>query len=286
MPITATTKIVGVMGQPIAHSASPAMHNAAFAAMKLDWAYIALEVAPKNLRSALRGARDMNFVGVNLTVPHKILALEFCDEIDEEAKLLGAVNCISFRDGKIRGFNTDGYGFVEALKEEFNLELRGKRVLVLGAGGAGRAIAVKSAMENAAKVVVANRTASKIAPIRREISKTATKFAAIPLKSDAIARESAKSDVLVNATSVGLRAGESLGLSQKSFRKGFIVFDTIYNPAETELLRAAKKAGALAANGVSMLLHQGAKSFEIWTNRKPPLAVMRRALRQAVGGTP
>ena len=284
MYIDGTTTIVGIFGAPIKHTASPAMHNAAFAAFEMNWAYLAFHVDPQQLRSALQGARDMGLVGINLTVPHKILALECLDEIDAEARKLGAVNTVSIEKGKLRGFNTDGSGFLKAVKEDFNLSIKGKHVLVLGAGGAGRGIAVKCALDGAARVIVANRTLSKIEPIAREIRGTKSEFLALALTADEIRKVIGGVDLVVNATSVGLGEQDSLGLGADLFSPRLHVYDTIYRPAETELLRVAASAGAKVANGLSMLLHQGAKAFEIWTKRKAPLAVMRRALRATIYG--
>jgi shikimate dehydrogenase len=284
MRIDGSTTIVGIFGAPIGHTASPAMHNAAFAAFEMNWVYLAFHVDPQNLRTALRGTSDLGMVGVNLTIPHKILALDCIDDIDAEARKLGAVNTVSMEKGKLRGFNTDGYGFLKAVKEDFNLSIKGKRVLVLGAGGAGRGIAVKCALDGAAKVIVANRTPARIELIAREIGSTKTEFLALPLAAGEIRKVIHEVDLVVNATSVGLQAGDSLGLGADLFSPRMHVYDTIYRPAETELLQVAESAGAKVANGLSMLLHQGAKAFEIWTKRKAPLAVMRRALRAAIYG--
>lgn len=284
MHIDGSTTIVGIFGAPIKHTASPAMHNAAFAALEMNWAYLAFHVDPQNLRSALRGANDMGIVGMNLTIPHKILALDWIDEIDTEARKLGAVNTVSMEKGKLRGFNTDGYGFLKGIKEDFNLSIKGKRVLVLGAGGAGHGIAVKCAMDGAARVIVANRTPARIDLIANEVRSTKTEFLALTLAAEDIRKVIHEVDLVVNATSVGLEEHDSLGLGADLFSPRLHVYDTIYRPAETELLRIAESAGAKVANGLSMLLHQGAKAFEIWTKRKAPLAVMRRALRASVYG--
>ena len=284
MHIDGTTIIAGVFGAPVMHTASPAMHNAAFEALEMNWAYLAFHVDPQHLRTALHGARDMGLIGVNLTVPHKILALDCMDDVDAEARQLGAVNTVMFEKGKLRGFNTDGYGFLKALKDEFNLSVKGKRVLILGAGGAGRGIAVKCALEGATQVIVANRSPAKIEPIAREIRNTKSGFLAIGLTVDEIRKVIPDVDLVVNATSVGLKDGDTIGLGVEMFSKRLRVYDTIYRPAETELLKTAASAGAQVANGLGMLLHQGAKSFEIWTKRKAPLAVMRRALRAAIYG--
>jgi shikimate dehydrogenase len=282
MNIDGSTTIVGVFGAPITHTASPAMHNAAFDALKMNWRYLAFHVEPQNLRTALQGARDMGIVGINLTVPHKILALDCVDEVDAEARKLGATNTIVVDNRKMRGLNTDGQGFVKAIKEDFNFTIKGKRVLVLGAGGAGRAIAVKCALEGAAKIIVANRTLARIEPIAREIHTTRSEFLPIALDTDEVDKVIHDVDLVVNATSVGLNEGDSLGLGAGLFSPQLHVYDIIFRPAETEFLRVAASAGAKVANGISMLLHQGAKAFEIWTKRKVPLAVMRRALRAAI----
>jgi shikimate dehydrogenase len=273
MNIDGSTQIVGVFGSPIAHTASPAMHNAAFAALKMNWVYLPFHVEPQNLRPALLGVRDMNFRGVNLTVPHKILALDIVDEVDPAARKLGAVNTVVVEAGKLRGFNTDGYGFAKAIKEDFDMNLKGKRVLILGAGGAGRAIAIQCNFDGAAKVIVANRTPGRFPDT-------------VPLDAKSIAGVIHKVDLLVNATSIGLQPGETLPLTREMFTPQLAVYDTIYRPAETALIRQAAEAGAKVANGLSMLLHQGAKSFEIWTKRKAPLTVMRRVLQQTVYGEP
>ena len=284
MHIDGSTKLAGVFGWPVTHTASPAMHNAAFEALEMNWAYLAFPVEPQRLRSALHGARDMGLAGLNLTVPHKVAALDIVDETDHSARKLGAINTVCIDNNRLRGFNTDGYGFSKAIKEEFNLSLKGKRVLVLGAGGAGRTIAIQSGLDGAARVYIANRTAERIEPIARELAAAKVECHALPLKSTDIARISPEIDLLVNATTVGLAPGDSLGLEPDIFSPKLFVYDTIYRPAETELLRMAAAAGAKAANGLSMLLHQGAKSFEIWTKRKAPVAVMRRALQAAIDG--
>ncbi len=279
MNIDGSTQIVGVFGSPIAHTASPAMHNAAFAALKMNWVYLAFHVEPQNLRAALAGVRDMNFRGVNLTIPHKILALDAIDEVDPEARKLGAVNTVVVEAGKLRGWNTDGYGFSKAIKEDFDMTLKGKRILILGAGGAGRAIAVQCVIEGAAKVIVANRTQSKAQSVVADAG-----VEAVGLTSRELARALTQVDLLVNATSVGLNPGETLPLPPDALTPQLAVYDTIYRPAETQLVQQANAAGSKVANGLSMLLHQGAKSFELWTKRKAPLAVMRRALRAAAYG--
>ena len=287
MLIDGSTRIVGVFGHPIAHTASPAMHNAAFDHLGLNWRYLAFDVPPDDLRGALRGICDLGFVGVNLTVPHKLLAVKMMDEVDQQALLLGSVNTVVVENDQLTGYSTDGYGFVRALREDFGMELRGRRVLMLGAGGAGRALALHCALEGAAAVFVVNRTQSKavsvVADIRKLTPRTFT--VALPMDAKHIARHLDEVDLVVNATSLGLRPGDPPPLAKFPSRcKRLRVYDTIYRPVETRFLAAARKAGAQTANGLSMLLHQGARSFEIWTGRRAPVAVMRRALHKAVYG--
>jgi shikimate dehydrogenase len=286
MKINGKTKVVGVFGAPISHTASPAMHNAAFEALRMNWVYLPFHVEPPNLAAALRGISAMRMVGVNLTVPHKVAALDIIDEIDPEARLLGAVNTINVHKGKLIGYNTDGYGFAKAIQEEFDFSLEGKRILVLGAGGAGRAIAIKCVMDGASRVCVANRTAGRVDAFRGSLDpKQSAILTEIPLTNESIRQVIGDVDLMVNATSVGLAEGESLELEPTLFSPHLCVYDTIYRPAETELLKLAYDGGAKCANGLSMLLHQGVRAFEIWTGDKmAPVAKMREALRNAVYG--
>jgi len=284
-PINAATRLCAVLGSPIGHSASPAMHNAAFAALGLNWRYLAFEVDPKNLRAAIEGARTMNFAGLNLTVPHKLLAVDMVDELDASAKTWGAVNTIQFvpdAAGKTRaiGFNTDADAIVSSLREELQIELRGKKVLLLGAGGAGRTAALKLAAENVAELFLVNRTASKAQAIAGEIK---NQFPSVKVS---VGYPKAAVDLLLNATSLGLKAEDASPLDERQFslKQTAAVYDMIYQPAETRLLAAARAAGVKTANGIGMLVHQGAKALEIWTGRPAPVAVMRRAVEGSVYG--
>jgi shikimate dehydrogenase len=284
--ISAATRLCAVLGSPIAHSASPTMHNTAFAALGLNWRYLAFEVDPKNLRAAIEGAKAMNFVGLNLTVPHKLLALEMVDALDESAKKWGAVNTIKFVQSpksKVQsaiGFNTDADAIVTALREDLKLKLRGAKVLLLGAGGAGRTAALKLASEKVAELFLVNRTPSKAEKIAAEIKKQ------FPFVKIAVSYPKANVDLIMNATSLGLKPDDASPLDEKQFslKQTRAVYDVIYRPAETKLLSAAKKSGCKTANGLGMLLHQGAKAFEIWTGKTAPLDVMRRALEQNIYG--
>jgi shikimate dehydrogenase len=287
MQIDGSTRIVGVFGFPVRHTASPPMHNAAFDHLGMNWRYLAFEVDPARLRGALRGICDLNFAGVNLTVPHKILAADIVDEMDKEARLLGAVNTVVVAGRELQGYNTDGHGLSRALREDFGMELRGRRVLILGAGGAGRAVAMQCARKGAAALFLANRTMSKAQAIVAEVRKAAPHAftVALPLDSVHIAKHLDEVDLVINATSLGLRPTDPPPLNGFPPRcKWLKVYDTIYRPSETRLLELARKAGAKTANGLSMLLHQGARAFELWTGRRAPVAVMRRALHKAVYG--
>jgi len=274
------------------------MHNAAFAALDLDWRYLAFEVLPENLRTAIEGAKAMGFAGLNLTVPHKLLAVEMMDVLDESAKVWDAVNTIRFDGGagvrtanfsggaggtaalRSTGFNTDADGLSNSLHEDLGLELRGAKVLLLGAGGAGRTAALKLAADNVAELYLINRTTGKAEEIANEIKK---RFPSVQL---AIGFPKTDVDLILNATSLGLKVDDASPLDEKQFslKQTHAVYDMIYRPAETKLLAAAKTAGCKTANGLGMLLHQGAKAFEIWTGRTAPLAVMRRALEQNIYG--
>lgn len=299
-PITAATRYCAVYGHPIAHSASPAMQNAGMAALGLNWRYLAFEVRPEQLELALHGARALRFVGVNLTVPHKLMAMTIVDELDESARRWGAVNTVRFeaRDsrgawqplgllaeppaGEVRGhgFNTDADALTRSLREDLAVELKGARVLLLGTGGAGRTAALKLASDGVAHLWLVNRTASKAVELAREIR---NRFPAVGVTAGYAETEV---DLALNATSLGLQPGDPLPLDERKFNlsQAHAVYDLVYRPAETPLLCAARAAGCRTANGLGMLLYQGAKALELWSGQPAPVAVMRRALELNVYG--
>ncbi len=260
------------------------MHNAAFQALNLNWCYVAFEVDPANLRAAIEGARALNIAGFNLTVPHKLLAVDMMDRLDESAKLFGAVNTLKFDriNGKIQvtGYNTDADGMATALREDLSMKLRGAKVLLLGVGGAGRTAALKLASERVAELYLVNRTAAKAEQIAREIKE---RFPSVTL---ATAYPAGKIDLVLNATSLGLKSSDPSPLDETQFdlKRARAVYDMIYRPPQTRLLTAAKKAGCKTANGLGMLLHQGAKAFKIWTGKSAPIDVMRSALKHNIYG--
>lgn len=284
-PIDASTRVCAVFGHPVNHSASPAMQNAGIAALKLNWRYLAFDVHPSQLRGAIEGARLMGFVGLNLTVPHKMLAVEMVDVVDDQAKPWRAVNTIVFETHaggiRSRGFNTDADAIVKSLKEEFSLEtLRGASVLILGAGGAAQTAALRLAREGIGELFLVNRTAARAAELAQAIRKDCPSVAV---------REGYPSravDLVLNATSLGLKPEDGPPIDLAWLRKlpPRFVYDMIYRPTETQLLRAARSAGCQAANGTGMLLHQGARSLELWAGQSAPLSEMRRALEKNVYG--
>jgi len=256
------------------------MHNAAFAALGLNWCYVACEVDPKNLRAAIAGAKAMGFAGLNLTLPHKLLALDMMDALDASAKKWGAVNTVHFTERGAVGFNTDADAVTTSLREDLKIKLRGAKILLLGVGGAGHTAALKLASEQVAELFVVNRTQSKAEQVATEITKH---FPAVKVSTT---YPKGAVDLLVNATSLGLKPDDELPLNVKRFKlkQARAVYDLVYRPAETPLLHAARLAGCKTVNGLGMLLHQGAKAFEIWTGRAAPLPAMRRALEDNVYG--
>jgi len=296
--INAATRCCAVYGFPIRHSASPAMHNAAFAQLGLNWRYLAFEVHPDNLRTAIAGAKAMHFAGLNLTVPHKLLAMDIVEALDESAKTWGAVNTVRFegRDAKgdwrplrefekdsprelrAHGFNTDADGISRSLREDLGLSLPGAKVQLIGTGGAGQVAALRLASEDVAELFVSDFVQAKAEAVAQEIRKRHPKVKVT------VGFPKGPVDLLLNATPLGLKPGDASPLAGTPFvlSQARAVYDMVYNPPETALLKAAKAAGCKAANGLGMLLHQGAKAFEIWTGESAPLAVMRQALEAEV----
>lgn len=275
------------------------MQNAAIAALGLNWRYLAFEVHPDDLRSAIEGAKKMNFIGLNLTVPHKLLAVDMMEVLDESAKQWGAVNTIRFegkdasgnwlplrefpdapRETRSHGFNTDADAITRALREDLGIKLAGAKVLQLGAGGAGRTAALKLASENISELYLINRTQKKADEVAAEIRARHPK---VRVNSS---YPPGRVDLLLNATSLGLKSDDPLPYADDKFDLGRAeaVYDMIYRPAQTPLLTAAKAAGCRTANGIGMLLYQGAKALEIWTGQPAPIDIMREALEKNVYG--
>jgi shikimate dehydrogenase len=278
---------LGVLGDPVAHSLSPEMQNAALQACKMEMQYARFHILPNELENALNLMRDLEFVGLSLTVPHKVAAVPLVNELAESARRIGAVNCVSIANKQLRGLNTDGHGFAHAIREEFSVDLRDLRVLILGAGGAGRAIAMQCAGENCERLVIANRTFDKAKQLADELRDffagpkvfgPVPRLQAIPWEEAAIRSQIANLDLIVNATPLGLNHSDSSPVPARILAPHLMIYDTIYAKHRTPLAAAAMEVGARAANGLSMLLHQGALAFEIWFGRDAPIDAMRKAL--------
>jgi shikimate dehydrogenase len=278
---------LGVFGYPVRHSLSPQMQNAALEKSNVEMRYARFEIAPEKLQEAVELLRRLNFIGVNLTVPNKIAALALVDEADETARQVGAVNTIKISGAKMLGFNTDGKGFSRAIRDEFSVDLRDLRVLVIGAGGAARAIALECAKENCERLVIANRDPEKANQLVESLRGffagprvlgPVPRLQSIAADKAALRFQIANTDLVVNATPLGLNHGDAAPISARLLAPHLMVFDTVYARGPTALVSGAIEAGCRAANGMSMLLHQGALAFEIWFDRSAPIEVMRKAL--------
>jgi shikimate dehydrogenase len=278
MAISGKTQVCGVIGDPIEHTLSPTIHNAAFNHLKLDFVFLAFNVKAAELENAMRGMQGLGIHGLNVTMPHKNTVIAYLDAVDSTVKFLGSANTILNKDGKLYGFNTDGTGALQALRENGVEKLSEQKVLLLGAGGAAKAIAFSLAKE-VGELVVLNRAAEKAKRLSEALGRTLNKkVVGGALSPDTIAENLRDSDVLINATSVGMHpeANQSIVPSQL-WRSDLTVLDIVYNPVKTKLAKDAKAAGAKVISGVEMLIYQGAASFEIWTGRSAPIEVMRRA---------
>jgi shikimate dehydrogenase len=277
MQICGKTQTFGVIGDPIEHTLSPAMQNAAFSTLKLGASFLAFHVKSENVGDAIRGMRALSISGLNVTMPHKKAVIPFLDEMDESSRFLESVNTIQNHNGKLRGFSTDGVGAHRAL-EENGVTVKDKKLVLLGGGGAARAIAYTVARE-VGELVLLNRTPQKTAVLTEALnSKFHTKIVSVPLTSESI-RDSLKgADILVNATSVGMYPNHAQSpVKAECLSSNLAVMDIIYHPVKTKLAKAAKSSGCKVISGVEMLLFQGAASFEIWTGKHAPIEVMRRA---------
>lgn len=285
MEISGKTKLVGIFGDPVDHTISPAMQNAAFEALFLDMAYIPFHVRKSpayDLKAAIASIRALNLRGVNITIPHKEKVLKYLDEVDPDARAIGAVNTIVNRNGKLVGYNTDGPGYILSLKEDTGLTVRGKRIVLLGAGGAARAI-LRSALEKKpASVVVANRTLKRAEDLVREFESTFTAEMRAVRLDESLAPFAKKASLVVNTTSIGMKGSGTLDFPLEALPKGAVVSDIVYVPLETEFLSAAKARGLRVHYGLSMLVRQGALTFELWTGKKAPIEVMQRAALAAL----
>lgn len=267
--VAGSTRVAAVIGHPIRHSISPVIHNAAFRALDLDWVFTAFEVAPGRAAAAVEGARDLGLAGLSVTMPHKADVIRALDRLTPIAETLGAVNTV-LRHGtrELVGDNTDGAGFLDALRTDEGFDPAGCRCLVVGAGGAARAVVVALAGAGAAEIVVANRTPSRAeeaAALAPEVARAGS------------ADEADSLELIVNATPQGMAGDLSLPVQAAALGPGQLVVDLVYHPAHTPLVEAARERGAAAANGLGMLIHQAAHAFRLWTGEDPPLEVMSAA---------
>ena len=279
---------LAVFGDPVAHSRSPQMHNAALQTCGIPARYCRLHIRPEELAEALRLLPKANFIGANLTIPHKAAALDLLDTIDDHARKIGVVNTVVVEGERLSGFNTDGPGLLRAVRAEFGVDLRYLRVMVLGAGGgAGRAIAAQCAIENCPRLVLVNRTFEKAQKLVHELEPfykgprvfgPMRRLEAVPWEEAKLAAKLTNTDLVINATSCGMKRTDPSVLPASILQANLLVYDTIYTAQLTPLMEDAQSVGARVANGKSMLLSQGVLSFEIWFNRPAPVEVMREAM--------
>ncbi len=276
--VSGKTRLCGIIGDPVEHTMSPAMHNAAFTALGIDYLYVPFRVKKEELGKAIEGMRALNIKGLNVTIPHKVAVLPLLDRLDTLAEKIGAVNTIVNDDGALIGYNTDATGFLQALLER-GIEPKGKKVVILGAGGASRAISFILADRGAHLVILnrlleldwANELASRISQIFTE------EVEALELNRENLTRALGKADILVNATSVGMSPDiDETPVPSDLLKPGLIVYDIVYNPIKTKLLKEAEAAGAKTIGGVDMLVWQGAIAFEKWTGQKAPVELMKK----------
>ena len=279
MEIKGSTNVVGLIGHPVEHSFSPPMHNAAFKKLAMDYVYTAFDVNPKNLEHAIAGAQALGIKGFNVTIPHKIEVMKYLDEIDDVASLIGAVNTIDFKD--LKGYNTDGIGAIRAIEEVSSI--KNKDVVVAGAGGASRAISFYIAEYGADRLEILNRNVEKADKLASDISDSGL---IDDVNSDSIKNMNLDDvDILINTTPVGmhLNVNDTPIALAGDMHEELVVFDAVYNPNETGLLKETIKANAKPVYGIKMLLYQGAESFNIWTGKKAPIGVMEDALVKTLG---
>ncbi|MFQ5912795.1 MAG: shikimate dehydrogenase [Nitrospinota bacterium] len=286
--MTSLERVLGVLGFPLGHSLSPLMYNPALAELELPYRFLAFEVRPEGLRDAMRGIRALGIHGVALTIPHKEAVLTHLDDLTEQARRIGAVNLV-FRDGeRLIGHNTDGAGFARSLREEGGMDPRGRRFLLLGAGGAARGIALELAAEGAAHLAIANRTLERAGALAEWVRKgfRSVRVQALPLRGGQVKAAAGEADAVIQCTSLGLMGGgeeeDALPLDPGCLRPGQVVVDIVYRPLEPPFLRAARARGAKTVSGLGMLVFQGAENFRIWTGRELPVERVRAAMEAAL----
>lgn len=283
--LTGKTKLCGLIGDPVEHTMSPAMHNVAFAKMGLDFVYVPFRVKPEDLTQAVAGMKALNIRGLNVTIPHKVAIISLLDELDPLAEKIGAVNTVVNDSGILQGFNTDAIGFLEALMQR-GAEPKGKKVVVLGAGGAGRAASFVLA-ERGAQLLILNRRQELgwAEELAEQLTQAFGKeVRAMELTDGNLAQALEGAYILVNATSVGMTPNtDETPVGADLLKPSLVVFDVVYNPVKTKLMRQAEQIGAQTVSGLEMLVWQGALAFELWTGAKPPVELMRKEVLRSLG---
>lgn len=279
--ISGTTAIYGIFGYPIEHTFSPAMHNAAFRKLAMDACYVPYAVHPDGLEAAVQSILPLGLRGVNITVPHKENVLQYLDDLSDEARHIGAINTIEVRGGRLIGHNTDGRGFLRSLNEDAGFRPEGKKFLIFGAGGAGRAIGFSLALAGAATIAYRDVDTQKADALAGDIQ-TKTNIPVETVTEEKIAAYAADASCLINATPLGLKKSDPLSIKAEYIKRKHLVCDLVYNPPETTLLKTAKARGAQRHRGLGMLLYQGVIAFELWTGKKAPVQVMKNALSRQI----
>lgn len=283
MTIKGKTQTVGIFGFPVKHSFSPPMHNAAFEKLGLDFVYLPFCVEPDNLPAAVKAIKALSITGVNITVPHKQKVIEFLDKIDPVAEMIGAVNTVHNEQGKLVGYNTDGIGFINSLREEGQFISRGKSAFLIGAGGAGHALALMLAKEGIERLYLTDVIGEKSHVLFNRIRKyfNTCSVEIVDFDEKYFSARIAEVDILLNATPIGMNDGDSALVKKDNLRKDLFVYDVVYN-RETALLKSAKDKGAKTLGGLGMLLNQGALAFKIWTGKEAPKELMKKILQKQI----
>ena len=283
--VDVNTKLVGLLGDPLGHSFSPAMHNKAFKTLGLNYFYLPIEVTAEDLPTVAAGIARMNFAGYNITIPHKIRIMDCLDAIDPLAQAIGAVNTVVIESGRTTGYNTDGEGFVQSLEADAGIAVEERRHFIMGCGGAARAIAMTLAFKGAPKIYLCNRTEQKAHDLAAEINaKVSPCCEVVPRDPIRIAPIVQQVDVIINTTSIGMHPEEEgIPIEEDLIPEGLIVNDIVYNPARTKLLRTAEAKGCQIVPGLGMLVYQGAEGFRKWTGVEPPVDVMFDVVRALKG---
>jgi shikimate dehydrogenase len=274
--------VYALIGDPVSHSASSSMHNAAFSALNIPAVYLILKVVSLNLKEAIKGIKALNIKGVNVTIPHKETCIEFLDHIDKQTKQIQAVNTILNEEGKLTGFNTDSDGFVDSLIKNARISPKGKKIFIMGAGGAARAVSFGLCKNKAEHITLVDIQREKARKLKSSLDKyyPQCKISTISYRdNDKLRKDIESSSIFINATGVGLKSDDPIVINPDFLHKGLLVCDLIYNPPLTKLLKTAKDKGIKTLNGEGMLLYQGIRSFQIWTKKQPPEDIMKKALQ-------